>query len=103
MGDVKLPSAENPQLANLFPLKPGAGQNIAMHALPAARHFFLVLISAFDPFIFIFFLQTLSLLVNYVILIGNRVFSVGLQNKIGHPAHHHKWFKQVPLESVYII
>ena len=44
-----VPTVENPELANVLPLKPGVGQNIAMHASPAARSFFLVLIYAF-PF-----------------------------------------------------
>ena len=39
-----VPSLENPELTNVLPLKPELGQNIAMHALTAARSFFLVLI-----------------------------------------------------------
>ena len=35
------------QISKVFPLKPQVGQNIAMHALPTARDFFLALISIF--------------------------------------------------------
>ena len=35
--EIKVPSVENPELTNSLPLKPGAGQNIAMHALTTAR------------------------------------------------------------------
>ena len=45
--EIKAPSAENPELTNVLPLKPGVSQNMAMHALPTARNFFLVLISTF--------------------------------------------------------
>ena len=33
-------SVENPELTNIFPLKRGAGQNIAVDASPTARNFF---------------------------------------------------------------
>jgi len=45
--EIKIPSAENPELTNIFPLKPGVGQNIATQALPTARNFFTVLIFTF--------------------------------------------------------
>ena len=32
--EIKVPSVENPEPINVLPLKPGAGQNIVMHALP---------------------------------------------------------------------
>ena len=35
------------QSSKVLPLQPGIGQNIAMHALPAARDFVLELISTF--------------------------------------------------------
>ena len=43
--EMKVPSVENPELINVFPLKPGVGQKIAMYALLTARNFFHVLIS----------------------------------------------------------
>ena len=42
--EIKVPSVENPELTNVLPVKPGVGQNIAMHAYPTARIFFFVLI-----------------------------------------------------------
>ena len=45
--EIKVPSVENPELANVLPLKPGVDENIAMHALPTARNFFFVLILTF--------------------------------------------------------
>ena len=46
--EVKVHSVENPELANVLPLKPGAGQNIATHASSTVRNFFLVLIRTFS-------------------------------------------------------
>ena len=43
--EIKVPSVENPELTNCLSLKPGVGQNIAMHASPTARNNLLVLIS----------------------------------------------------------
>ena len=45
--EIKVPSIEKPELTNVLPLKSGVGQNIAMHASPTARNFFLTLISTF--------------------------------------------------------
>ena len=42
--EVKMPTVENPMLTNVLPLKTGVGQSKAMHALPIAKNFFLVLI-----------------------------------------------------------
>ena len=39
--EIKVPSVENPKLSKVLSSKPGAGQNIAMHASPTARNFFL--------------------------------------------------------------
>ena len=36
---LRTPSVENPELTNVLPLKPGVGQNIVMHASPAATNF----------------------------------------------------------------
>ena len=42
--EINVCSVENPELTNVLPLKPGGGQNIAMHALHTARNFLFVLI-----------------------------------------------------------
>ena len=42
--EIKDPSVKNPELSKVFPLKPWVGQNIAMHASPIDRNFFLELI-----------------------------------------------------------
>ena len=39
-----VPPVENPELTDVLPLKPGVCQNIATHASPTARNFFLALI-----------------------------------------------------------
>ena len=41
VAEIKAPSLENPKLTNVLPLKPGVGQNIATHASPTAKIFFL--------------------------------------------------------------
>ena len=43
-------SVGNPELTNVFPLKRGAGQNIAVDASPTARNVFFVIISTFTGF-----------------------------------------------------
>ena len=35
--EIKVPSVENPELANVLPLNPGICQNIATHASPTAN------------------------------------------------------------------
>ena len=45
--EIKVPSDEILELTNILPLKPGVGQNIAIHASPTARNIFLVQISTF--------------------------------------------------------
>ena len=45
--EIKVSSVVNPALTNVVSLKPGIGQNIAAHASPTARNFFLALISTF--------------------------------------------------------
>ena len=45
--EIKVPSDENPALTKVLLLKPGEGQNIAMHALATARNFCRVLIYTF--------------------------------------------------------
>ena len=46
--NYKVPSVENPEMTDVLSFKPGAGQNIAKHALPTAKNLFLVLISDFQ-------------------------------------------------------
>ena len=41
--ESKVPSIENLELWKILPLKPGAGQSIAMHAFPTAMKVFIVL------------------------------------------------------------
>ena len=45
--EIKVPSVGNSELTDGLLLKPGVGQNIAMHASPAARNLFFVLICSF--------------------------------------------------------
>ena len=42
--EMKVPSVENTELTHVLLLKPGVGQDIAIHASPTARNFVLVLI-----------------------------------------------------------
>ena len=71
------------QSLKVFPLKPGVGQYIAMHATLTARDFFLANFYPSGPFTCIF--QNLSR-VCLVLAVANIDFCVGPQNKIGHPA-----------------
>ena len=52
--EIKVPSVENTSL-KVFPLKPGEGQYLAMHAALTARNFFLASFYPSGPFICIFF------------------------------------------------
>ena len=45
--EIKVPSVENPELANVLHLNPRICQNIATHASPTAKKIFFVLISTF--------------------------------------------------------
>ena len=65
-----------------LPLKPGVGQNIAMHATLTARDFFLAKFYPSGPFTCIFF-QNLSR-VFPVLAVANTGSCVGTHNKIGH-------------------
>lgn len=65
--EIMVPTVENPELTNVFPLislKPEVGLNIAMHALSTARNVFFVLTSTFLLHSFSFVSQILSLLLN---------------------------------------
>ena len=64
--EIKVPSAENPEVTSAVPLKPGVGQNIYL----TASNFLLVIISTFGvtgPFIFIFSKSSLNLLAAFVL------------------------------------
>ena len=37
--EIKVPSVENQELANVIRLRKGVGQNIAMHASPSVKSF----------------------------------------------------------------
>ena len=54
-GDAEIKvSAESQELSQVLPLKPEAGENIAIHASPIARNFSLSNFYLSGPFIFIF-------------------------------------------------
>ena len=71
---------------NVFPLKPGVGQNIAIHATLIAEDFFL---AHFYPIqaIHLHFSQNLSRFFP-ALAVANTGSCVGPQNEIGHPAGH---------------
>ena len=37
--EIRVPFAENPELSKVLCLEPGVGDNVALHALPAARNY----------------------------------------------------------------
>ena len=45
--EIKVPSVENPELANVLALNPGVGQNIVTRCSRTAKNFFFDLISTF--------------------------------------------------------
>ena len=51
--EIKVPSVEKPVLPKVLPLRPGVGQNIAVHASSTARNFSLSNCCLCSPFIFI--------------------------------------------------
>ena len=53
--EIKAPSVENSELTKVLPLKPAVVKNIAIYASSTARNFFLVLISTFLFFSWLFF------------------------------------------------
>ena len=71
------------QSVNVFPLKPGVGQSIAICATLTARDFFLAYFYPSGPFNFIFSKISHSFLP--VLIVANTGSCVGPQNKIGHP------------------
>ena len=72
------------QSSNVFPLKPGVGQYMAIHATLTARDFFLAYFYPSGPFTCILF-QNLSRFFA-VLTVTNTGSCAGSQNKIGHPA-----------------
>ena len=89
------------QRSKVLPLSPGVGQNIAMHASPAARGFFLELMSIFlvhSPSFFFF--QNLSQ-VFPLLPVANAASCVGRQNKIGLPTRYRRRLMQVSVLSAY--
>ena len=81
----------------VLPLKPGQGQNIAMHASPTARDFFLELIFTHWS-IHLHFFQNLSRIFPKL-AVDNTGSCVGLQDIIGHPARRSRQLMQVPVLS----
>ena len=98
--EIKVLLLRNPELTNILHLEPGAGQNIATHALPTATNFFLVLVSTFPVHSPSCFSSESSHSVLTALVLANAVFRrLVLRNKIGHPGQGHKQFKQVPSVS----
>ena len=86
------------QSTTVLPLKPGVGQNIAMHALQTVRDFILANFYLPNPTTFIFFPHNISG-VFPVLAVANAGFCVGPQNLPGHPAHRHRQLMQLPVLS----
>ena len=89
------------QSSNVLHLKPRVSQNIATHASPTARDFFLELITTnlvSSPSIFFF--PNLSLVFPVLALANTgSCVGVGPRNKLGHPARRSRWLIQVPTLS----
>ena len=92
--EIKTWAGENPELKNVLPLKPGAGQIIATHASPTTRILFLVLISTCP-------VHSPSFCFLTALVLANAVSRAGWLNKIGQPAHGHNLLMQVPVVSAY--
>ena len=56
-------SVGNPELTNVFPLKRGAGQNIAVDASPTARNVFFVIILTFIGFSIFVCMKNLTIII----------------------------------------
>ena len=100
--EIKVPSIKNPELTNVFPVKLGVGQNIAMHVLPSTRNIFLAPVSTFLVHSPSFIFSKSSPYFLTILVLANAVY-LGLLNKIGHHAHNHKQYQQVPVVSTYEI
>ena len=89
---LRPPSVESLQLTSVLPLEPEIDRNVATHALPTAKNFFLVPIFTFPVHSYLHFLP-------------NRLPSNVLFNctNLGHSAHSGKRFEQVPVLGAYEI
>ena len=92
--EMKDPAVQNPEFKG-FLFKPGVGPYVTMHAMPTARDFFPANFYPSNPF-HLHLYQNLSWLFP-VLAVANKGSSVGLQNKIGHPAHIYRQLMQVPM------
>ena len=72
------------QSLNIFPLKPGVGQYLAIHATLTARDFFLAYFYTSGPFTSIFSKTSPEFSLCWLWLAYGSC--VGSQNKMGHPA-----------------
>ena len=90
---------QKPELSNVLPLKPGAGQNIAMMLHPLPRISSLEIVYLPSPFNFIFPRSSLHVFLAFSVV--NAGSGVSLQNKMGHPALCHKQLIQIPVLSVH--
>ena len=83
--EIKIPSVENlePLMSVVLPLKPGVGQNTAMHVSRTVRNFSHLIVTS-TQFSFIYFKPS----VNFVIAlaVANVDSWLGPQMKMGHPA-----------------
>ena len=98
--EISVPYAENPELTNVLPLKPGADQNIATYVSPAARNCFSCPFSALQVCSPSMFSRSSSCFETRLVLI-NAVSRVGTWSKISHHADSHTLFKDVPIVSAY--
>ena len=87
------------QSSTVLPLKPGVGQNIAMHASATARDFFLANFCPPVPVIFIFFQNLSRFCFFYVLVVADANSCAVPQNEIGHPALCQRRLMQVPVLS----
>ena len=87
------------QNSKVSPFKPGVGQNIALHASPTTRDFFLEQ-----------FLPSQSIHLHYfskplprfpVLAVVRAAVCVGVQNEIGQPARCHRRLMQVPVVETF--
>ena len=84
LGAQKLkPHLMRTQSLKVLPLKPGVGENIAIHATLTFRDFFLAYFYPSGPFTCIFSKPCPEF---FCVFHGTHGSCVGPQNKIGHPA-----------------
>ena len=83
------------QSLKVLPGKPGVGQYIALYTTVTARNVFLVHFYPSGPFTSNFSKTSPEFFL--VLALANTDSSVGLQNRIGHPAHRCRKLMQVPV------